>query len=562
MHKFNSLQASSGASVTFAKPAREGERDKEAFRRDFDALGISDSFGMDDDSEASPVNPQYKKKAGLGQWKVTNHDSISRCLFRASILLMITFHLLKICIPQTPPHPLYPVKKSSSTPDLVLYGSTAATGVEDSAMDFSHDPFFISSDVIENDPFLRDVPPAVPKLGFERNTSVPNLSSTGFNLHSGVTYHTPMSGVAASKPVTSFTVPLTASNPSSNLSASFTFGKGAAGIPPSKGYSASGRSSDYRGLSSSYNAVTTPVLQPLSSSLPSSHGFVMSSSPFTLQPLKRGHPSSSSMQSDAYDMDSDSEDDQPSLAGAKSCPDLQGLGGGDLTNDEVKKQRRLARNRASARLRRLKKKTLIETLELDINEIDDDLLRLKNLKRSPTTLYDAEAVGAIMIPPAIGPSGKKAAISISKERRSVGITAVIQRQIQQLEKLWDDYLIDAALAWGLGHGLDPALEGPSSLAYEMRQSLFTTLKLTNSQRQLLEVLAISIDAERDRLVMVDKCLKGLLLHEEWIKVAQVDTVSELFRSIVEVTQHERYSEFIDRNTPLVQTLDISPEPPK
>ena len=98
-----------------------------------------------------------------------------------------------------------------------------------------------------------------------------------------------------------------------------------------------------------------------------------SSLPSGIMTMNRGFPSSTSLDNDDDDDDSDDSRDADErgggMKGTNSCPNLAGMGGGAELDE--KKQRKLARNRASARLRRLKKKTLIETLEQDMADIDD-----------------------------------------------------------------------------------------------------------------------------------------------------------------------------------------------
>jgi hypothetical protein len=65
----------------------------------------------------------------------------------------------------------------------------------------------------------------------------------------------------------------------------------------------------------------------------------------------------------AVDSDSDSEDEQDSEGGQKGQDDSSGGGGGGDTLTRLRREKRLAMNRESARARRKRKKSHIETLE-------------------------------------------------------------------------------------------------------------------------------------------------------------------------------------------------------
>ena len=64
-----------------------------------------------------------------------------------------------------------------------------------------------------------------------------------------------------------------------------------------------------------------------------------------------------------------------------SCPDLANLEGGNgkMEDTEDKKQKRLARNRAAARMRRQRRKTIVDTLERELVDLERSISVLKDV---------------------------------------------------------------------------------------------------------------------------------------------------------------------------------------
>lgn len=64
-----------------------------------------------------------------------------------------------------------------------------------------------------------------------------------------------------------------------------------------------------------------------------------------------------------------------------SCPDLANLdaGSGKMEDTEDKKQKRLARNRAAARMRRQRRKTIVDTLERELVDLERSISVLKDV---------------------------------------------------------------------------------------------------------------------------------------------------------------------------------------
>lgn len=138
-----------------------------------------------------------------------------------------------------------------------------------------------------------------------------------------------------------------------------------------------------------------------------------------------------------------------SLGGVESCscPELVGLSCWSEVNGN-RKQRRLARNRASARMRRLRKKTIVETLEAEVVDLQK---KMSYLQSSSHELVDSDTLDHQIIPiPMEALLGDfDQATTISTVRRKATLQLLADRQITHCSALQSDGFINAALICGI-----------------------------------------------------------------------------------------------------------------
>jgi hypothetical protein len=142
-------------------------------------------------------------------------------------------------------------------------------------------------------------------------------------------------------------------------------------------------------------------------------------------------------------------------------------------DDEEKRSKRLARNRASARMRRLRKKTIVETLEIECEQLTQTTTKIKQwLQDGDLLLADPDLVQSLLggqSDPGTTPAdaaakalreqlvavlgGQKEAHTISMARRRAGMQLLVDRQVALARALEEDSLFNSGLS---ALTLDPA----------------------------------------------------------------------------------------------------------
>ena len=151
--------------------------------------------------------------------------------------------------------------------------------------------------------------------------------------------------------------------------------------------------------------------------------------------------------------------------------------------------------------------------------------------------------------------------SMSKEKRLIKLASAVNRHIQFVRSMWDDYLNNASLVWAIAEGIDPMVEGNPDVVSSLRASFHNAVKLTEDQKRLLCVYAKEVEEGRQQLVILNKYLNGMKAHNDWVTFNSVDAVAEGFRSLIEEKQNKQFCSFLTRNTAVVSSLMISNDAP-
>jgi hypothetical protein len=166
-----------------------------------------------------------------------------------------------------------------------------------------------------------------------------------------------------------------------------------------------------------------------------------------------------------------------------SMPNMNSL---DKSNDEeAKRLKRLARNRASARLRRLRKKNLVESYEAEVGVLESSLAKLQAHKWGLGNNTDALLEALSM---------DRGQQKIDSEKRKELITSTLAQQREQVRNLLDCQLENLTLSWVAQYGVESAEnstmfsnsnDDPSTAAEvdELALELNKILELTPEQKK-------------------------------------------------------------------------------
>jgi hypothetical protein len=238
--------------------------------------------------------------------------------------------------------------------------------------------------------------------------------------------------------------------------------------------------------------------------------------------------------------------------------------GGDIVDsmhekvqtEEKRRQKRLARNRATAKLRRLRKKAIVETLEQEVNEIEEMLKEIKEYRKGEgSVVLTSKELYEKVINIDQQDTNKQRLKMTSKEKRQTSLKCLADSFPQLINRLWNDFLNDATLSWAVGLEIpessishSPATE----LASELRNDLLQILKLDDRQIKQITILAKHLENERQKLLLMDKVITSIRVHE-YLPCAFIDTINTNFRSLISSQQLSQFLEFVEKNITLFDT---------
>jgi len=245
-------------------------------------------------------------------------------------------------------------------------------------------------------------------------------------------------------------------------------------------------------------------------------------------------------------------------------------------NDEDSKRvKRLARNRASARLRRLRKKNLVESYEGEVGVLESSLAKLRahrwGVGSDPEALLEALSMDR----------GQQ---TIDSDQRKELITSILTQQREQVRNVMDCQLENMVLGFvarhdaggggdavkveeGEGDGrcattavkdqkdnapsyMDTGGDSTDSLATELDD----LLQLTPEQKANLVKATEGIEEERRAVDIVDTSLTALLSNS-WLMNEGAEECTKEFTSILNTSQMSKFMLWADHNSEAIDELD-------
>jgi hypothetical protein len=212
-----------------------------------------------------------------------------------------------------------------------------------------------------------------------------------------------------------------------------------------------------------------------------------------------------------------------------SLPDMTSYG---AQQEEEKRQKRLARNRASARLRRLRKKNLVDAYEAEVGILEKTLQQLKahewGAQDDPRALCEALSMDR----------GQQV---LTTEERQQAATDILRQQLQYIQLL-EEMMQEQYVLYQIQN--DPALA-------ELRE----TLQLTPTQLEQLKAAESGWQDEWNALQTVKASLQAML-ENNWLWNEGCTAVAEEFMSILHKNQVSKFLLWADHNVEAIDELDI------
>lgn len=237
---------------------------------------------------------------------------------------------------------------------------------------------------------------------------------------------------------------------------------------------------------------------------------------------------------------------------SKSMPDMSSYQTtlANANDEEEKRKKRLARNRASARLRRLKKKNLVDSYEGEVGVLEASLSKLKSHQWGSSDSNNHEALIEAL-------SMERGQQPLTAEKRRELISSIVSQQREQVANLLDCQLESWILSelanaqTGISNNVsqsDPELE-------ELTSELQSVLSLlTPEQIARIQNSTKGYSCEIKDLYTIDDCLKSIK-DNNWLLDEGVDEISGQFTSILNPAQLSKFLLWSDHNADAIEKLD-------
>lgn len=247
---------------------------------------------------------------------------------------------------------------------------------------------------------------------------------------------------------------------------------------------------------------------------------------------------------------------------SKSLPDMSSYQVARTNGNEEddKRKKRLARNRASARLRRLKKKNLVDSYEGEVGILESALLKLRSHRwGSDAAEHDAlfEAL-----------SMERGQQPLTPEKRCELVQIVVAQQREQVDNLLECQLENWLLCnVANGHGnqktstsrgfIHDSLVDESNHDGDLTRvasEIKSILHLTAKQMSLINESSVGCTHEVQDLLTVGNCLQSIHANK-WLLDEGVDEVAGQFTSVLNPTQLSKFLLWADHNAEPIDKLD-------
>jgi hypothetical protein len=207
--------------------------------------------------------------------------------------------------------------------------------------------------------------------------------------------------------------------------------------------------------------------------------------------------------------------------------------------EEEKRQKRLARNRASARLRRLRKKNLVDAYEQEVRILEKTLQQLTDFdwsaEQPPVALLEALSMDRGQSP------------VLTHEERRQAAQDILDQQLQVVAMLQDS-LLEQSL---LGQVAQAQLQGIDGEWVDLQQSL----QLTTDQCHELVAQQAGWEAEWTALQTVQVSLRAMREYD-WLHNAAANIAADTVLSILNPMQTSKLALWADHNAEAILELDL------
>jgi hypothetical protein len=225
----------------------------------------------------------------------------------------------------------------------------------------------------------------------------------------------------------------------------------------------------------------------------------------------------------------------------------------NVTNDEEdKRKKRLARNRASARLRRLKKKNLVDSYEGEVGILEMSLSKLRSHKwgGNDMSANDHEVLIEAL-------SMERGQQPLTPDGRRELIRSILNQQREQVANLlecqMENWLLCSLARPDDAGGGEGGVHQNDEMA-QIANELKSLLDLNPNQISLIEQCSGGISDEVGDLFKVDDCLNSIQSNS-WLLDEGVDEVANQFTSVLNQTQLSKFLLWCDHNAESIERLD-------
>lgn len=218
--------------------------------------------------------------------------------------------------------------------------------------------------------------------------------------------------------------------------------------------------------------------------------------------------------------------------------------------EEEKRLKRLARNRASARLRRLRKKNLVDAYETEVGILEKTLNQLEAHEWGKDTEDHKSLLDALGM--------ERGQQAITPEERNSIIQDILKQQMQQVDLLQQaqrEQEVLAMLAAEASKDEGEKKYGDSIEDMKMLSELQEILQLTDDQKEKMRDSTKDLDKEVEALGTVSASLQAIQKND-WLLNEGVQKITDQFTSILHKNQHSKLLLWTDANAEAVDQLDL------
>jgi hypothetical protein len=240
-----------------------------------------------------------------------------------------------------------------------------------------------------------------------------------------------------------------------------------------------------------------------------------------------------------------------SVTHSKSMPDMSSYQStlANANDEEEKRKKRLARNRASARLRRLKKKNLVDSYEGEVGVLEASLSKLRAHQWGSSNSNNHEALIEAL-------SMERGQQPLTAEKRRELISSIVSQQREQVANLLDCQLE----SWVLSELANSQSVDSSAMPQndpeldQLTSELQSVLSLSPEQLSRIQKSSKGYSCEIKDLYAIDDCLKSIQ-DNNWLLDEGVDEISSQFTSILNPAQLSKFLLWSDHNADAIEKLD-------